>query len=354
MTNIDISAPILVTGATGYVAGWIVKDLLAAGATVHAAVRDPGNADKVAHLEALAADSPGTLRLFKADLLVEGSYAEAMAGCRIVFHTASPFITNVRNPQKALVDPAQLGTRNVLRQANRTASVTRVVLTSSCAAIYADAVDCARAPDGVLTEASWNTTASLDYQPYTYSKTVAEREAWDIARAQARWRLVVVNPSLVVGPALQARPTSESFRLVRQFGNGTLRFGVPRVGLGAVDVRDLAQAHLAAAFIPEAEGRHIISAHDTDLLELARVLLERYGDTYPIPRRALPKGLVWLLGPLLGNGITRTFVTRNVDVPWHTDNRKGRRALGLSYRPLKASMEDMVAQMIETGRFGSA
>ena len=41
MFTIDTNKPVLVTGATGYVAGWIVKGLLEAGATVHATVRNP-------------------------------------------------------------------------------------------------------------------------------------------------------------------------------------------------------------------------------------------------------------------------------------------------------------------------
>ena len=108
MYTIDTSTPVLVTGATGYVAGWIVKGLLEAGVTVHAAVRDPGDHARTADLEALGRASPGEIRFFRADLLEEGSYAEAMAGCRIVLHTASPFTTRVRDPQAELVDPALL------------------------------------------------------------------------------------------------------------------------------------------------------------------------------------------------------------------------------------------------------
>ncbi|MDX1570487.1 MAG: NAD-dependent epimerase/dehydratase family protein [Xanthomonadales bacterium] len=348
--EIDTGKPVLVTGASGYVAGWVVKALLDRGLTVHAAVRDPENQDKTGHLTAMAEASPGAIRFFQADLLDEGSYAEAMAGCQVVFHTASPFTTTVKDPQKQLVDPAKLGTRNVLEEASRTSSVRRVVLTSSCAAIYADATDVAEAPGGILTEEVWNTTASLDYQPYSYSKTVAEQEAWKIAGDQDQWDLVVVNPSLVVGPSTNPHPTSESFDIVRQFGDGTMKPGAPRIGLGAVDVRDLAEAHVAAAFIPDAKGRHIISGHDTNILEMAQTLLDKYGKDYPLPRRALPKWLVWIIGPMAA-GISRKFVSRNVDVPWRADNSKSKRELGVTYRPLKESMEDMFEQMIEAGYF---
>lgn len=349
MMQIPSNSVALVTGASGYVAGWIVKDLLNAGVTVHAAVRDPAKQDKVRHLMAMAASAPGKLKLFKADLLVPGSYAQAMAGCDVVFHTASPFTTRVKDPQKELIAPALDGTRNVLEQATKTPSVKRVVLTSSCAAIYSDAVDCQAAPGGVLTEEIWNTRSSLDYQPYSYSKTLAEQEAWRIAKAQSQWRLVVVNPSLVIGPATNPHPSSESFHYARQLGDGSMKMGAPRAGFGVIDVRDLAQAHLAAAYTANAEGRHIISAHDTDLLELGLVLQEKFGANYPLPRRALPKWLVWLVGPF--SGIERKFVSLNVNIPWHADNSKGKRALGLQYRPLKESMQDMFAQMIEAGDF---
>lgn len=347
--TVDTKNPVLVTGATGYVAGWIVKELLEAGATVHAAVRDPDNAAKVAHLHKIAQAASGTLKLFKADLLDKGSYAAAMAGCAIVFHTASPFTTTVKDPQTELIDPAVKGTRNVLDQASQCDSVTRVVLTSSCVAIYADAIDTQTAPGGRITEAVWNTTATLDHQPYSLSKTLAEKAAWEIAEAQDVWKLVVINPSLVIGPSLQKKPTSESFNLVHMLAGGAMKMGAPRFCFGVVDVRDLAQAHLAAAYVAEAEGRHIISGYDTDFLEMAQALLPRFGADYPLPKRAMPKWLVWLVGPL--QGISRKVVARNVNVPWRADNTKGKAALQARYRPMQDSMEDMMAKMIDDGWF---
>lgn len=348
--NIDTDLPVMVTGATGYVAGWLVQRLLEAGVTVHAAVRDPDSPDKLEHLQRIAAGKPGTLRYFRADLLEPGSYADAMAGCGTVFHTASPFTVTVRDPQKELVDPALLGTRNVLETANRTPSVRRVVLTSSCAAIYGDNADLAATPDGVFTESIWNTSSSLTHQPYSYSKTVAEREAWKIARQQQRWDLVTVNPSLVIGPGINPYATSESFEIVRQMGNGTMKAGVPDLGLGTVDVRDVADAHLRAAFLPNANGRYIVSAHDTNLPAMAATLLERYGADYPIPRRILPKWLVWLIGPLANKSVTRRVVARNIGLPWRADNSRSRNELGMRYRPLAESMNDFFQQLVETGQ----
>jgi len=354
MAGIDTSAPVMVTGATGYVAGWIVKALLERGFTVHAPVRNPSDATKRKYLEALAAESPGRIEYSEADLLKEGSYAAAMAGCRIVFHTASPFKIDVADPQRELIDPALLGTRNVLEEVNRTPSVLRVVLTSSCAAIYGDNADLAKTPNGVFTEEVWNTSSSLEHQPYSYSKTLAEREAWKIAEAQSRWDLVVINPSLVIGPGINPYATSESFNIVKQLGDGSTKSGVPFMGMGAVDVRDLAQAHLAAAFRPAAKGRHIVSGHDTDFPALARTLLPKYGDDYPIARRVMPKWLVWLVGPMVNKALSRKVVSRNVGLPWKADNSKSIRELGVTYRPLEESMNDFFQQLVDTGAFSKS
>ena len=166
MSNFEFntSAPVMVTGATGYVAGWLVKRLLEEGFTVHAAVRDPDRTEKLKYLNELAESAPGEIRYFKADLLDEGSYAEAMQGCEVVFHTASPFSLNTDDPQKELIEPAQLGTRNVLEQANKTESVKRVVVTSSCAAIYGDNADLEDIEGDAFTEEVWNTSSSLEHQ----------------------------------------------------------------------------------------------------------------------------------------------------------------------------------------------
>jgi nucleoside-diphosphate-sugar epimerase len=347
--QIDKKKPVMITGATGYVAGWIVKRLLDEGLAVHAAVRDPENPEKLKYLNQIAGDAPGKIQFFKADLLDQGSYAKAMAGCQLVFHTASPFKIDVADPQKELVDPAQLGTRNVLEEVNRTPSVRRVVLTSSCAAIYGDNADLKKTPEGIFTEEIWNTSSSLDHQPYSYSKTLAEREAWMINGKQTRWDLVTINPALVIGPGINPHATSESFKLVKQFGDGSLKAGAPRIGFGVVDVRDLAQAHLKAAFTPEAKGRYIISGHNTDFPGMAEALRDRYGEAYPIPRRVMPKWLVWLVAPMVNKAMTRKMVSHNVNLPWKADNSKSVRELGMHYRPLKESMNDFFQQMIDSG-----
>ena len=129
-----------------------------------------------------------------------------------------------------------------------------MVLTSSCAAIYGDNADLKDTPNGTFTEEIWNTSSSLDHQPYSYSKTVAEQEAWKINKEQSQWDLVVINPSLVLGPAINPNNvTSESFNIVKQFGNGSMKAGAPKTGMGVVDVRDVALAHFNAGYNPRSQ-----------------------------------------------------------------------------------------------------
>ena len=350
MTTIDRTKPVLVTGANGYVASWLVKRLLDEGLTVHAAVRDPKDEKKIAHLKEAAANSKGQIKFFASDLLKPGSYKEAMEGCELVYHTASPFTTNVKDAQKELIDPAVNGTANVLNSANEVGSVKRVVVTSSCAAIYTDAIDTVNAPGGRITEDVWNTTASLEYQPYSYSKTLAEKKAWELAKSQSQWDLVTVNMSLVMGPALNpGNTTSESINILKMLGGGEMKMGAPRMGVGLVDVRDVAEAHFKAGYTPSAKGRYITSAHATDFLEMGTVLLPKYGDRFPLPTKALPKWLLMIVGPFTNKLFTRPFIRKNVDVPWNADNSKIKKDLGMTFRPMKETMEDAFQNLIDEG-----
>lgn len=352
MTNdysIDTSDPVMVTGASSYIGGWIVKRLLDAGATVHATVRNPDNVAKVAHLQEIADAAPGTLKLFKADLLEDGGFDAAMTECAVVMHVASPYQLFVKDAQRDLIGPALHGTRNVLNAVNRTDSVHRVVLTSSMAAIYADNADCADAPGGTLTEEQWNSTASLEHSPYSYSKTLAERAAWDMANEQDRWRLVVINPSGVFGPAVGGDfADAQSFKIIKQISDGTMKSGAPDIQFGAVDVQDVVEAHLRAAFLPDAEGRHVLSKETWSLFKVGQSLAKTFPD-YPFPSRLVPKWLIWLVGPLANRELSRRYIAQNVGHAWKADNSKSRERLGIEYSPIEPAFDEMFSQMIDVG-----
>ncbi|XDD50681.1 SDR family oxidoreductase [Leptospira sp. WS92.C1] len=348
MKEIDRSKPVLVTGGAGYIASWVIQYLLEEGISVRATVRSKTDSKKISHLQKLSDRFPGKLELFEADLLKEGSFQNAIqdrGGVELIIHTASPFfIDGVKNAQKELVDPALQGTTNVLNSANKSPSVKRIVLTSSVAAVFGDNVDSESVPGRLMTEEHWNTTSSLTHQPYPYSKTVAEREAWKIAQSQNQWDLLTINPSFVMGPSLSERADGTSVNFMQSMVNGKFASGVPDMMIGFVDVRDVARAHVLAGFTPNAKGRHIVSAETLTFLDAAKVIREKYGKRFPTPKSALPKFLTYLIGPFFG--LSWPYISRNVGVSFQLDNSYSKKDLGLSYRPISETFVEHIQQLI--------
>ena len=256
-------------------------------------MRDIHNKEKINHLLEYEKKYKGNIKFFSADLLKKKSFDEAMRNCSIIFHTASPFKLEIKDPVKELINPALEGTKNVFTSANKIDSVKKIVLTSSVAAMYTDASECKNLINNEITELTWNKTASINYQPYSYSKTLAEKEAWSLHKKQSKWQLVVINPSLVLGPFPNAtHTTSESINLLKQIGDGTFKIGVPKMPIGVVDVRDVADAHYEAAFNKNASGRYITSAYNTSFLEISKLLTLNL-EILSYSKRPLPKWLVF-------------------------------------------------------------
>lgn len=347
MKTIDLSKPVLVTGGTGYLASWIIRQLLDEGREVRTTVRNLTQKDKYAHLTSIAVKSKGTLQFFEADLLQPGSFSEAMKGCELVIHTASPFkISGIKNAQKELVEPALEGTRNVLESVNKTDSVKRVVLTSSVVAVYGDAVDLAKTEKGIFTEAHWNFSSSIDHQPYSYSKTLAETLAWEMAGKQNRWDLLTINPGFIMGPSLSKRTDSTSIDIMIQLATGKFKTGVPSGEMGFVDVRDVARAHILAGFSPTASGRHICVADHKTFLDMANAIRINYPQ-YPLPKGFIPKGLFWLIAPIAG--FTRKYVKLNVGINTKFDNSFIRKDLAMEFIPFEQTITDHFQQLLADG-----
>lgn len=347
MKAVDQTKPILVTGGTGYLASWIIQQLLDQGFEVRTTVRNLAQKDKYAHLTQLAVKSRGIFQVFEADLLKPGSFRAAMSGCELVIHTASPFIiSGVKNAQKELVEPALQGTRNVLETVNETETVQRVVLTSSVVAVFGDAIEITKTEKGIFTEEHWNTTSSTKHQPYSYSKTLAEKLAWEMAKKQDRWDLVVINPGFIMGPSLSKRTDSTSIGIMIQLATGKFKSGVPSGEMGFVDVRDVARAHVLAGLSPTASGRHICVADHKSFLDFANAVRAKYPQ-YPLPKGFVPKRLFWLIAPLAG--FTRKYVKLNVGIDLKFDNSYIRKDLKMDFLPFETTVSDHFGQLINDG-----
>ena len=329
----------MVTGGTGYIGAWIVKGLLENGHTVRMAVRNKAQTNKYDYLEKIAENTDGNLEIFEADLLKPGSYDEAAQGCETIVHVAAVFKIQIKDAKKELYEPSYDGTINVLNAANNSATVKKVVLTSSVAAIYGDNIDMKEKNLSTFTEEHFNTSSTLEHQPYSYSKVEAEKKAWEMVKKQSKWELIVINPSFVVGPPMNKDVDSYSMTMVNDVLSGKFRTGVPKLYFGFVDVRDVARAHIFAVE-NKAEGRHILVERVMDILSFANIFRDYYGKKYKLPRSYNPKWLVSLMGVFFG--ITRKYVKRNVGYPIDFDASKSREKLDLKYTALEKSVKDMV------------
>jgi nucleoside-diphosphate-sugar epimerase len=318
---------VLVTGGSGFIGGYCVMQLLAAGHTVRATVRDlKREADVRAMLKAAGADAGDRLSFFAATLESDAGWPQAVAGCDYVLHVASPLSERMPKNEDELIVPAREGVLRVLRAA-RTAGVRRVVLTSSFSAVG----DGAAAGKTAFDETDWTDANAPELDAYSKSKTLAERAAWDFVGKEGGLELAVVNPVLVLGPVTTA-DFSPSILLVQRLMDGAVPGG-PKLRFGLVDVRDIADLHIRAMTHPAAKGERFIGTAGDFLWirDIARILRERRGPAAKrVPTRQLPNWMVRLVAlrdPAVRQVSSELGKTKNAT------SEKARRLLGWTPRP---------------------
>lgn len=332
---------VLVTGGSGFVASHIILQLLETGVTVRTTVRSLENTAKTSPLIALRARFNDRLELFEANLLRDSSFDTAMADCTTVYHVASPFKLpeKIRDGQTEMVEPALRGTHNVLDSVNRTSSVRRVVMTSTIGAIFGDYADVLSMRNRTVAEDYFNTTSNVRNNPYHYSKVLAEKAAWEKAKAQDRWNLVTINPGMILGPSLTPASESGSLFLLDEMFRGYFFYGMPDLSLACVDVREVAAAHILAAQNPAAKGRYIVAEdHTRTFLEIAAVARRVHPKPYLLPTWQIPDALVRLVGPLFG--LTQSYMSKHLGIGFALENQRSRNELGLVYRPFAETIAD--------------
>src|SRR5580698_10613097 len=335
---------VLVTGGSGFIASHAILQLLNAGHSVRATVRDLKRESEVrAMLKQGGVQAGDRLSFFAADLQSEAGWAAAVGDCDYVLHVASPFPANVPQHEDELIVPAREGALRVLRAA-RDARVKRVVMTSSFAAIgYGQPPRSAP-----FDETNWSDTTGRDVTAYVKSKTLAERAAWDfIAREGGALELSVVNPVAVFGPVL-GPDYSTSVLLIQRLMSGSVP-GCPRLSFGVVDVRDVADLHIRAMTHPAAKGQRFLAVAGDfmSILDIAKVLKSRMGaSARKVPTLQLPNGLVRIAAmrdPAVKQILPELGKTRNAT------NEKARRMLGWAPR---SNEESIVATAESLLRFG--
>jgi len=332
---------VLVTGISGFIGKHVALSLAGAGYQVRGTVR---NVEKAAQtrqtLEANGVESDA-LSFVETDLLADAGWAEAMAGCRFVMHVASPVAVSIPKDPNDLIRPAREGTERVLAHAEQ-AGVERLVLTSSEAAILPFG-----SGNGHFNESSWADEGKGELPPYPASKTQAERAAWAFAEAHPNIQIAAVNPSVVLGPPLDKDVESSSL-LIKVLMEGRYP-ATPKLDFAIVDVRDVANLHVAAMEHPAAAGKRFVASNDhLTMLEISKILadgLPAYAKK--LPKRTMPNALVWLIGLFDADakGIRRQLsVTRTVS------NKRAGEALGFEFQHSgKDAVVAMGARLVELG-----
>ena len=327
---------VLVTGGTGFIAGWCIVQLLERGYAVRTTVRDAAKEQRV---RAAVRGNTDRLSVVVADLNDDRGWDAAVAGCDYVLHVASPLGGGAVKDRHALVAPARDGTLRVLRAAAK-AGVKRVVMTSAAAT--------ARPPltsDCVSDETIWADPEDPQFDAYRVSKILAERAAWDFMQSEGKASmLTTILPGAVFGPLRDA----ENLGSV-QIIHGMLRGrpgALPRLGFWIVDVRDLADLHIRALTAAAAAGQRFIAAGEFMWMEgMAKTLRAQLGEQgAKVPTRRLPDFVVRLLLPFMANLRTLAPLLGR-RFPINTD--KSRKVLAFAPRPAAATLVDCARSLLD-------
>jgi dihydroflavonol-4-reductase len=332
-------ATVLVTGGTGYLARWCIRELLDTGYTVHTTMRDLSGERELRSVFQ-EADDTDHLRVFAADLLRDEGWAAAVAGCDYVLHVASPFPpSQPKNPDELII-PARDGTLRVLRAAFD-AGVRRVVVTSSSAAVRNAG---AAAPSRPLTEDDWADPGNRRLSPYARSKAIAERSAWDYADGVgATDRLAVINPGAIIGPLLGSHH-SFSLQTIERLLSGAMP-AIPRLGFALVDVRDVAGLHLRAMAAPEAAGQRFLGTGTfLWMSDVAAILRDELGQqASKVPGRRAPDALMRLIS-FFDPSVRSVIGELGQRTEYSTE--KARTMLGWTQRPARESVLDCARSLL--------
>ncbi|KAK4561868.1 hypothetical protein RGQ29_004642 [Quercus rubra] len=323
--KIEFKGKVCVTGASGFLASWLVKRLLLSGYHVTGTVRDPGNEKKLAHLLSLEG-ARERLRLVKADLMEEGSFDDAIMGCHGVFHTASPVLKPSSDPKAEILDPAIEGTLNVLRSCKKNPSLRRVILTSSSSTVRVrDDFD----PNIPLDETFWSSVELCERLQvwYALSKTLAERAAWEFCNTNGI-DLVTILPSFLVGPSLPRDLCSTASDVLGLLKGETDKFHW-HGRMGYVHIDDVALCHILVYENETAHGRYLCSSTVLDNDELASLLAARY-PSLPIPKRFEP-----------------------LNRPCYEFNTSKFKSLGFKFKSIQEMFDDCIASLVEQGHLRS-
>jgi len=329
---------VLVTGASGFIATHCIAQLLEKGYAVRGTLRTMGRADEVREAVGRFTSNIGNLTFAEADLTKDEGWREAAQGCPLILHVASPFPMAVPKNENDLIIPARDGALRLLRAANETGA-RKVVLTSSMAAV---AYGRKKEPGRAFNENDWSDVKGPGMAPYTKSKTIAEKAAWDyVEKEKPSFALATINPGAVFGPVLSS-DIGTSVQAIQMLLQGAMP-GLPRLAFPIVDVRDVADLHIRAMEQDAANGNRFVCVNGTLwFVEMANAIKKRFPkEASKVPTKVLPNVMMKiaaLVGQFPKQGV------RDLGRYWQGNNTQARTLLGWNPR----SAEDAVIATAES------
>lgn len=308
---------VIVTGGSGFVAGWVILDFLQNGYQVATSLRSMKKADQIKNELSghLTTEQLAGLSFFEADLTSEKGWVEAMKGADGVIHVASPLGHGTESVEE-LVNVAKNGTLNVLKSAKK-AGVKRVVMASSQAVSTPEAGN-----TEVLDESFWTDVSNPELDPYRISKVAAEGAAWDFAKKNDL-ELTTILPGAIFGPALSAKSISSDGILLQILKGMPM---IPQVPLETSDVRDLGEIHRLTFEKEVAKGKRYLAASQAiSMPEIAKLYQQKFPQQH-LKVRIMPKWLTRFLAkfvpslrslvPMLDRKYRHTTAAAENDLGW--------------------------------------
>lgn len=318
------AATVLVTGASGFIAGHVLQTFLEAGYKVRGTVRSQASAEHIRKSHAKYLDKLSFVVV--QDITKPGAFDEAVKDVDGVIHTQSPFWLEVESNERDLLIPAIQGTIGILKSVHKHNSrVKRVVITSSFAAL----TDLSKGqwPEHTYSEADWNPATFEEAREsdggfaYCASKALAEKAAWDfVEKNNPSFTVSTILPPVVYGPNVHyiddLAHLNESSAMFYSLMNGSREEVPPTVVWAIIDVRDVALAHRIAFEKPEAAGqRYFVTAGRFSFQQVCDILRSEM----PELKSRVPEGKTEAPLPPV----------------YKVNNDKARSELGIQFRPLR-------------------